>query len=122
MQACPHCAQDTIRDIAKALSAPALPVKCSACGGLSCVMGWKMYTLSFLASVLVTALATSALFLWTWIPLVAAFAVMAALPFIFVKFLPLIPIAAIRVFRERLFLAGLLGILVVRTLIGAFTS
>jgi len=122
MQACPHCAQDTIRDIAKALSAPALPVKCSACGGLSCVMGWKMYTLSFLASVLVTALAASALFLWSWIPLVAAFAVMAALPFIFVKYLPLVPIAAIRVFRERLFLAGLLGILVVGTLIGAFTS
>ena len=122
MQACPHCAQDTIRDFAKALSAPALPVKCFACGGLSCVMGWKMYTLSLLASVFATALAASALFFWSWIPLVAAIAVMAALPFIFVRFLPLIPIAATRVFRERLFLGGLLGILVVATLISAFMS
>jgi len=122
MQACPHCAQNTISDIAKAFSAPAIPVKCSACGGLSCVMGWKMYTLSFLASVLVTALAGAAIFFWSWIPLVAALAVMLVLPAIVVRFLTLIPITATRVFRERLFLGGLLGVVVVGTLISAFLS
>jgi hypothetical protein len=85
-------------------------------------MGWKMYIVSFLASLIATALPVVAIFYWTWIPLVALPVVLLALPVIFVKFLPLVPITSARVFRERLFLGGLLGILVVGTLISAFMS
>jgi hypothetical protein len=85
-------------------------------------MGWKMYAFSMFVGLVDIALIGAAIILWSWIPLAFLLAGLGSLPFVFARLFPLVPITPDRVFRERLLIGAVLGIVVAGTLISALVG
>ena len=102
----------------KGLSGPAIPVKCSKCGGLSSLAGWRLALLGFVAGAAGAGIFLAFTLSWQWLPFVALLAVAFATPMVFSDWFPLVPITAARVRLERIILGGTLGVFGLAVAIG----